>query len=395
MIKIMTTVNPNLNLSEAKLVFPHNFGNETTILQSTLQSLESAAKDNSILENTLEALSKAEKKLFPDQNNRPNYQEELRSIFSGATRNDLQTKLDEILPVFNFLDTVFRINLQSEKILTITGEKSESEINKQAQSLMQKTYKVVEKLPTIIRSSLHKNPRSKVAASIIVSNFYKQFIENFFDKLKRKHRDKPTANTEKIANYCSKLEKSFKNNPTNSNLEAIFNFRYAHMISPSPETVFNSFIKLSEEIDFNEIQTNLPRNPEQKFSKTSKNALKEAHAQVEAIYELYKQTQDVIHSVLKDKPDRILEMKGTTLAFMNQALLEQILKNLSSDNHQRGKSLIESSKSQSLILTSLNLTIDKITNKEKYAKAAETTGYLPQRDNSRRKHQSGKGSRAS
>ena len=113
------------------------------------------------------------------------------------------------------------------------------------------------------------------------------------------------------------------------------------------------------------------------------------------IYKFYEQNKTTIHNVLSKNPDRILEMKGTTLAFMNQALLEQILKNLSSDNHQRGKSLIESSKSQSLILTSLNLTIDKITNKEKYAKAAETTGYLPQRDNSRRKHQSGKGSRAS
>ena len=167
------------------------------------------------------------------------------------------------------------------------------------------------------------------------------------------------------------------------------------MISPSPETVFNSFIELSKEIDFNEIQRNLP-NPEQKISKTSKNALKKAHAQVKAIYELYQQNQDAIHRILERTPHRILEMPDTTLAFMNQAFLEKILGRLNLDNHQKSKtSLIQSSKSMSLILTSLNLAIDKITNAGQYKKAAKTTDVPQHRRTSGIRYSASKGSRAS
>ncbi len=404
MIKIMSSIPPNL--TDAKQAFPQNFRDETTILQNTLQSLKSATKNNqTFIKDTIKALSEAEGRLFPNQNNRSSYQLELESIFSGNTSHDLQTELNQILPVFNFLDTVFRINSKSTKILNTVESENEtekgtlkSEINKQAQSLMQKTYEVIEKLPTIIKSSVNyrrdSNHSDSITKSILNSTFYQQFIDKKITNLNQKNPDKA-----KIITKYLDLQNLFSFSPTDSNLKNIFNFRYANMISPSPETVFNSFIESSKKINFDEIRENsrtLTKNLNKNIPEDLKEDLIAAHAQVKAIYELYQQNQDAIHRILERTPHRILEMPDTTLAFMNQALLEKILGRLNLDNHQKsGTSLIESSKSKSLILTSLNLAIDRITNAGKYKKAAKTTDVPHHRRTSGRRCSAPKGSRAS
>ena len=377
MIKIMSSI--PTNLTNAKQAFPQNFRDETTILQNTLQSLKSATKNNqTLIKDTIKALSEAEGRLFPNQNNRSSYQLELESIFSGNTSHDLQTELNQILPVFQFLDTVSRINSKSTKILNAIESANEiiekdtlkSKINKQAQSLMQKTYAVIERLPTIIKSSVNKHNNKKdsnysdsITKSILNSTFYQQFIDKKITNLNQKNPDK----AEIITKQYLDLQNIFSLSPTDSNLKNIFNFRYANMINPSkaknrefdPEKVFNSFVKLSQKIDFDGIKKNL-----QTRTKNSSNDITEdliaAHTHVLEIYKFYEQNKTTIHSVLLKNPHRILEMPDTTLAFMNQALLENIPQQLSLNKEPEANLLIESSKSKSLILTNLNLAIDKI-----------------------------------
>jgi hypothetical protein len=397
MIKIMSSI--PTNLTDAKQVFPQNFRDEEEKLQSTLRSLKSAAKDNLaasqkslLLKNTLESLNAAEEKLFPPQNNEQSYQVELSSIFNGVTKLNVQEKLDQILPVFQFLDTVSRINSKSTKILNTVESENEtekgtlkSEINKQAQSLMQKTYEVIEKLPTIIKSSVNNHNNKKdsnhsasITKSILSSTFYKLFINQKFANLNQKNPDKAKT----IKEQYFYLQNLFSLSPTDSNLKNIFNFRYANMIAPSqtknseldPEKVFHYFIELSKKIDFDGIQANsttLTRNPNKTIPEDLKEDLIAAHTHVLEIYKFYEQNKTIIHNVLLKNPDRILEMKDTTLAFMNQTSLDRILKRLSLNKQPEANSLIKSSKSKSLILTNLNLAIDKINNGVKYQRLAK------------------------
>ena len=386
MIKIMSSI--PTNLTDAKQVFPQNFRDEEEELQDALTSLKANTKTNheslqkiSAVEKVLKSLNAAEEKLFPSQNNEPSYQLELSSIFNGVTKLNVQEKLDQILPVFQFLDTVSRINSKSTKILNTVESENEtekgtlkSEINKQAQSLMQKTYEVIEKLPTIIKSSVnyHRNSNhsASITKSILSSTFYKLFINQKFANLNQKNPDKAKT----IKDQYFNLQNLFSLSPTDSNLKNIFNFRYANMISPSPETVFNSFIESSKKINFDEIRENsrtLTKNLNKNIPEDLKEDLIAAHAHVLEIYKFYEQNKTTIHNVLSKNPDRILEMKGTTLAFMNQALLDRILKQVSLNKEAEANLLIKSSQSKSLILTNLNLAIDKINNKVKYKRLAK------------------------
>ena len=394
MIKIMSSI--PTNLTDAKQVFPQNFRDEEEELQDALTSLKANTKTNheslqkiSAVEKVLKSLNAAEEKLFPSQNNEPSYQLELSSIFNGVTKLNVQEKLDQILPVFQFLDTVSRINSKSTKILNTVESENEtekgtlkSEINKQAQSLMQKTYEVIEKLPTIIKSSVnyHRNSNhsASITKSILSSTFYKLFINQKFANLNQKNPDKAKT----IKDQYFNLQNLFSLSPTDSNLKNIFNFRYANMINPSkaknrefdPEKVFHSFFELSKKINFDEIGENLrtlTKNLNKNIPEDLKEDLIAAHAHVLEIYKFYEQNKTTIHNVLSKNPDRILEMKGTTLAFMNQALLDRILKQVSLNKEAEANLLIKSSQSKSLILTNLNLAIDKINNKVKYKRLAK------------------------
>lgn len=414
MIKIMSSIPPNL--TDAKQAFPQNFRDKEEELQSALTLLKTTTKTNpesfqkiSIVEKVLKSLNAAEEKLFPPQNNEQSYQLGLSSIFNGVTKLNVQEKLDQILPVFQFLDTVSRINSKSTKILNTVESENEtekgtlkSEINKQAQSLMQKTYEVIEKLPTIIKSSVNyrrdSNHSDSITKSILNSTFYQQFINGKITNLNQKNPDK----AEIITKQYLDLQNLFSLSPTDSNLKNIFNFRYANMINPSkaknrefdPEKVFNSFVKLSQKIDFDGIKKNL-----QTRTKNSSNDITEdliaAHTHVLEIYKFYEQNKTTIHSVLLKNPHRILEMPDTTLAFMNQALLENIPQQLSLNKEPEANLLIESSKSKSLILTNLNLAIDKINNKVKYQRLAKQgTSPFATNGSNGRKSSSLKGSKA-
>jgi hypothetical protein len=409
MIKIMSSI--PTNLTDAKQVFPQNFRDKEEELQSALTLLTTTTKTNpesfqkiSIVEKVLKSLNAAEEKLFPPQNNEQSYQLELSSIFNGVTKLNVQEKLDQILPVFQFLDTVSRINSKSTKILNTVESENEtlkSEINKQAQSLMQKTYEVIEKLPTIIKSSVnyHRNSNhsASITKSILNSTFYQQFIDKKITNLNQKNPDKA-----KIITKYLDLQNLFSLSPTDSNLKNIFNFRYANMINPSkaknrefdPEKVFNSFVELSQKIDFDGIKKN-----SQTLTKNSSNDITEdliaAHTHVLEIYKFYEKNKTTIHNVLLKNPDRILEMKDTTLAFMNQTLLDRILKRLSLNKQPEANSLIKSSKSKSLILTNLNLAIDKINNRVKYQRLAKQgIGPFATSGSNGRKSSSLKGSKA-
>lgn len=403
------------NLIEVKQVFPQNFRDEEEELQSALTLLTTTTKTNpespqkiSAVKKVLKSLNAAEEKLFPPQNNEQSYQLELSSIFNGVTKLNVQEKLDQILPVFQFLDTVSRINSKSTKILNTVESENEtekgtlkSEINKQAQSLMQKTYEVIEKLPTIIKSPVnyHRNSNhsASITKSILNSTFYQQFIDKKITNLNQKNPNKA-----KIITKYLDLQNLFSFSPTDSNLKNIFNFRYANMIAPSqaknsefdPEKVFHSFFELSQKIDFDGIQKN-----SQTLTKNSSNDITEdliaAHTHVLEIYKFYEQNKTTIHNVLLKNPDRILEMKDTTLAFMNQTLLDRILKQLSLNKQPEANSLIKSSQSKSLILTNLNLAIDKINNRVKYQRLGKQgIGPFATSGSNGRKSSSLKGSKA-
>lgn len=423
MIKIMSLI--SANLTETKQVFPQNFRDEEEELQNALNLLTTTTKTNpesvqkiSAVEKVLKSLNAAEEKLFPPQNNEQSYQVELSSIFNGVTKLNVQKKLDQILPVFQFLDAVSKINPKSTKILNTIESENEiiekdtlkSKINQQTQSLIQKTYAVIERLPTIIKSSVNNHNNKKdsnysdsITKSILSSTFYKLFINQKFANLNQKNPDKAKT----IKEQYFYLQNLFSLSPTDSNLKNIFNFRYANMINPSkaknrefdPEKVFDSFVELSKKIDFDGIQANsttLTRNPNKTIPEDLKEDLIAAYNQVLETRQFYEQNQTTIHDFLVNNPDRILEMKDTTLAFMNQAFLEKIPQQLSLKNQQTGKSLIQSSKSKSLSLTKLSLAIDKITHEGEYQRRVKQ-GHNPfANSGSRGRHVSGaKGSKAS
>jgi hypothetical protein len=413
------------NLTETKQVFPQNFRDEEEELQNALNLLTTTTKTNpesvqkiSAVEKVLKSLNAAEEKLFPPQNNEQSYQVELSSIFNGVTKLNVQKKLDQILPVFQFLDAVSKINPKSTKILNTIESENEiiekdtlkSKINQQTQSLIQKTYAVIERLPTIIKSSVNNHNNKKdsnysdsITKSILSSTFYKLFINQKFANLNQKNPDKAKT----IKEQYFYLQNLFSLSPTDSNLKNIFNFRYANMINPSkaknrefdPEKVFDSFVELSKKIDFDGIQANsttLTRNPNKTIPEDLKEDLIAAYNQVLETRQFYEQNQTTIHDFLVNNPDRILEMKDTTLAFMNQTLLDRIPKLLSLNKQPKANSLIRSSKSKSLILTNLSSAIDKINNRRKYKRLAKQ-GIGPYANSgSRGRHVSGaKGSKAS
>ncbi len=59
--------------------------------------------------------------------------------------------MNQLNPVFDFLDSTFRLNKESQKLLTEIDTEQKSEIKDRSQKIMQKTYETVEDLPKIIK----------------------------------------------------------------------------------------------------------------------------------------------------------------------------------------------------------------------------------------------------
>lgn len=349
-------------------------------LQEAIDSPISESEQKAIKDEVINSLSKAEANLGLANTNQ--IRESIREHFNGVSKNDLAERLTTLTPVFDFLDSTFRLNKESQKL--VKDPELKSEIENKSRGLMQVSYETVENLPELIKSEQktnkghHRILDRDLGPAITTSEFFKKNISTHFHKLNQKLElmDNPeqTEKTQKLLDKFYRLLDNFIIAPKKETFKDLFNFRYypvlGNKVQTNQEKQINQFTKLADEIDFNGLQNAIRQTA--KLSDKAlkgddytnlKNFVKKEAARIEECSALYKANEQAILSKIRDSLDLA---KPSVLTFLNRVDLDRLVK-----EHPSIKESAEKASRNNLMLTSLKITVDRIDHSGEYLRKAE------------------------
>jgi len=342
----------------------------------------SLSEQKAISERVLNQLNKAEENLGLRDNS--HLKESVRELFLNVSKSDLSERLNQLNPVFDFLDSTFRLNKESQKLLTEIDTEQKSEIKDRSQKIMQKTYETVEDLPKIIKDE-QKSSRGHyritdqtLVREIPASDFFKKHVTNYIngviEKLDQANTNQRDGKAQKVLDRFYQLLENFNTAPKRDTLKNLFNFRYSGMLSDGiqidKDKQVKQFIELADGIDFSGL-----KNAIRIISKLSDKALKgndyndlkdfvkEESSKIEECSSLYKANEKAIINKIKES----LELaRPNVLTFLNKTNLDRMVK-----EHPSIKEAVEEGSRNNLMLTSLKIALDRIDNSQSYVRRAE------------------------